>query len=357
MKSKLNELKNVKSENCVTLILNTHRTKPDNLQDAIALKNLISEAESRLVDHCDKRIALDIVGKLQAIENQMDHNYNLESLILFANENTMEFIRLPISVEPRVIIDSSFATRDLVRAMHQESNYYILLLSQQKARLMEAFNDKLVQEYSGAFPMENTTLFTTTGAEQSNANRQTNLTLEFFNRIDKEVNNIRSTHPLKVLLCTEESNFYEYQKIADQNESLLEIFHNKNWIDEKAHQVVSDSWELVKSEIEAKNNARIEALNEAVNSGKFLSDVNDILLALQDGRVQTLLIEEGLFHSGIIHEKQIELVDADRKNEPNVVDDIYDELIERNQMFGGDVVFLPDGKLEKFHRFAAIVRY
>jgi hypothetical protein len=39
------------------------------------------------------------------------------------------------------------------------------------------------------------------------------------------------------------------------------------------------------------------------------------------------------------------------------VDDIYDELIETNMSYGGDVVFLPNGELSEFSGFGAITRY
>ncbi len=182
----LKELKDIKSENCVTIILNTHRTSPDNKQDSLTLKNLIKEAEKRLIADEGKRDAQTLVQRLLDLEAKIDHSHNLESLILFVNETVSEYTRLPISVESRVVIDQTFATRDLVRALHQETNYYILVVSQQKTRLIEAFNDKVVSEIGNPFPIENTQFYSTNKAELSNASRQTNLIAEFFNRIDKQ---------------------------------------------------------------------------------------------------------------------------------------------------------------------------
>lgn len=38
MNQKLKTIKNIVSENCVTLILNTHRTKPDNQKESFSFK-------------------------------------------------------------------------------------------------------------------------------------------------------------------------------------------------------------------------------------------------------------------------------------------------------------------------------
>lgn len=353
----LKKLKEIVSESCVTIILNTHRTSPDNKQDSIALKNLIKEAEERLLADHNKRDAAKLLQNLHELEAKIDHNHNLESLILFSNENIAEYTRLPISVENRVVIDHTFATRDLVRALNQESNYYILVLSQQKTRLIEAFNDKVVNEIEAPFPIENTQFFSTNSAELSNAKKQTNLIAEFFNRIDKEVNKIRSENPLPVLICTEQGNYNEYLKIADQKHSFFDTYLNKNRLDEKAQLIVSEAWKLVQEITITKNIARKADLEEAVSSGKFLSDVNDIWRAIKEGKVKTLFIEQGLFQPGLIEDASITLVSEEERSNKEVVDDIYDELIEINMTYGGDTVFLPKGELNDFNGFGAITRY
>jgi hypothetical protein len=351
MNSTLKKVKDIISENCVTIILNTHRTRPDNQKDALTLKNLIKEAEVRLLNNESKRDAKPL------IDQTIDHSHNQESLIFFVNEDMADYVRLPIEVENRVIIDNTFATRDLVRALHLESSYYVLVLSQQKVRLIEAFNDKVVSEIGQPFPIDNIQFYSTNKAELSDARRQTNLIAEFFNRVNKEVSKVRKGNPLPVLICTEESNYYEYLKIADQKMTLIETYLNKNRLDEKAQAIVTEAWGIIKNHLTEKNNARKAELQKAVSSGKFLSDVNDIWRAIFEGRIQTLFIEKGLFQPGIIKGNEIRFVSQGDKYDKEVVDDIYDQMIEANMNFGGDVIFLPKGELTKFQGFGAITRY
>lgn len=357
MNIKLKELKDIISERCVTIILNTHRTSPDNKKDPLTLKNLIKEAEERLFADESKRDAKILVDRLKALESKIDHSHNLESLVLFVNEDIAEYTRLPIAVEDRVVIDYTFATRDLVRALHFETNYYVLVLSQQKVRLIEAFNDKVVAEIGNPFPIENNQFYSTNKAELSNANRQTNLVAEFFNRVDKEVNKIRKENPLPVLICTEEGNFHEYLKIADQKQAIFDTFLNKNRVDEKDHHIIAEAWKTAKDYMASKNNARKAELEQAVSQNKFLSDTNEIWQAIKEGRVQTLFIEEDKFQPAIWENDQITYLSDELRNKKEVVDDIYDELIEANMNYGGDVVFLPKGELTKFNGFGAVTRY
>lgn len=357
MNIKLKELKDIISESCVTIILNTHRTSPDNKKDSLTLKNLIKEAEERLFADEKKRDAKQLVERLKDLESQIDHNHNLESLILFLNEDVAEYTRLPIAVENRVVIDHTFATRDLVRALHFEANYYVLVLSQQKVRLIEAFNDKFVAETGTPFPIENTQFYSTNKAELSNVSKQTNLVAEFFNRVDKEVNKVRKENPLPVLICTEVSNYHEYLKIADEKQSIFDTYLNKNRVDEKAHAIVTEAWAIVKDYTVEKNNARKQELKTAVSQNKFLSDTNEIWQAIKQGRVQTIFIEQDNFQPALWENDQIQYVSDNLRDRKEIVDDIYDELIELNMNYGGDVVFLPKGELSEFNGFGAITRY
>lgn len=353
----LKELKDIRSENCITIIATTHRTKPDYLNDGLHLKNLIKEAEERLKADTTKRNAQSLIDKLHKLAGEIDHSQNIESLMLFVNDDIAEYTRLPLKVEDRVVIDETFATRDLVRAMHLETHYYILVLSQDKIRLIEAMNDKMVQEVGKPFPYENTQFFSKNRPANAIASKQTNLMAEYFNQADKMLNDVRKNNPLPVLICGLEENHNEYLKIADKKHSFYNVFLNKNKINDPVHAIVEESWVLVKDYVTKKNNERKEELRRAVGENKFLSDTNEIWKAIGEGKIQTLFIEQGLFQPAVMKDGEIEYVSDEERNNTGVIDDIYDEMIEANMDFGGDVVFLPKGELSKFNGFGAVTRY
>jgi|SRR5690554_995012 len=355
MSKRLKALKKISSENCISIIMNSHRTKPDYLKDSLQLKNLIKETEKRLLEETEKSKAEKLIKKLKELAAQIDHSQNIESLLLFVNEDVAEYVRLPIAVNERIIIDNNFATRDLVRAMHLETAYYLLVLSQEKVRLIEALNDKVVKEIADPFPFINEQFNTDEWVDLSFASRQSNLMAEFFNQADKEVTKVRNVHPLPVLICSTEGNYHDYLKVADRKENIFDTFLNTVKTDDSAQSLVNDAWPVVKKYTVEKNNNRKAELKKAVSDNKFLSDSNEIWRAIQNGRIQTLFIEQGLFQPAVIKDGEITYVNE--SNGPDVIDDIYDEMIERNMEFGGDVVFLPKGELKQFNGFGAIRRY
>ncbi len=356
MDKTLKILKDIQSECCVTIILNTHRTKPENQKDAIILKNLIKEAEQRLFESFDKRFAKTIVEKIKIIGNNINHNFNLDSLILFINEDIAEFTRLTIPVKDRVIIDKTFATRDLIRAMHEQVSYYALVISRQNARLIEAQNDLLIKEFNQGWPVSNDTLFTTDKHKLSTAAGQDVLIEEFFNQIDKLVNETIKENPLPIIIVTEERNYNHYLKIADRKDIIIGHL-NKNRDDEKAYHIISDAWNTVKEVSKKQREKRISELGKATSSGKLQSDINEIWTAVNQGRGRTLFIKKGTFQPAILKDDKVILVNDDNSKDNGFIDDIIDEIIEINMKYGGDNIFLENEKLDKYNGLALITRY
>jgi len=357
MNPTLKKIKNITADHCITIIMNSHRTRPDSLKDEVTLKNHIRTVEQRLSSDTDKRTRAKLMDQLNGLVENIDHSHNLDSLILFVNEDMAEFTRLRIPVEDRVVIDDNFATRDLVRAMHLQTSYYVLVLSQEKARLIEAMNKEVVQEWGDDFPMETTLSHARYSGEHDSDSHQTNLIDEFFNRVDKSVQKVKNSHPLPLLVCSVHENYHRFLNVADDKRGIFETHLNSQRIDEKAESIVAEAWKIVKDHTIEQNNLRKAELKKAVSNNQFLSDSNDIWRAIHAGRIKTLFIEQGLFQPAILKDNQITYVSDEQRNDSDIIDDIYDEMIEANMAYGGEVVFLPKGELIKFNGFGAVTRY
>lgn len=196
MDNTLKRLKDIKSDCCITILLNTHRNSSQTQKDEIALKNLVTEAEKRLREECNEENGKIVSEKLRELASNIDARYNFESLALFVNRDIAEFIRMPVKVEDRIVIAKRFATRNLVRMLHQELYYYVLVLSREKARLIEAVSNKEIREIHDGFPMENS--FSVPG-EGKLFNRESSLVLEFFGNINNHINDIQKGSTFRFL--------------------------------------------------------------------------------------------------------------------------------------------------------------
>lgn len=359
MKETLKRLSEIKAPTCVTVIVRTHKTHPENQQDSIILKNSITEASKRLENEFGKDVSKSYTEKLQKLADEIDHNYNDNGLMLFVNDDVAEFLRLPTRVHSRVIIDDTFATRSIVRAMKRDTDYYLLALTKGKAKLIEASSDSVVREIStNNFPVKDNDLLYNLGQlDSSDSNKMTNLISEFFNRIDKDVNKVRVGNPLPVVIYSEETNYHTYLKGADHPNTILGHVLLKNF-DDSAANIVKEVWGNVMELTVAKNRARISELETALGAGTYLGDINEIWTAVQAGKGKTMFIEEG-YYQAVKEENDgsLTLIAYEDINSKEHIDDIVDEMIEHCLKFGGDVVFLEKGSLNNFNKLALVTRY
>jgi hypothetical protein len=358
MKELLEKLGNIESECCVTIIMNTHRNKPDIQKDAILLKNLTTEVEQKLRNTFDKRFAQLIIDKIKQLAEGVDHGHNLDSLLLFVSDEISEIVKLPVGVEDRVVIDRKFAIRDLIRGFQLQEWYYILVLSRDKARLIEVLNDQEIREVDYPFPIENTELYLTTKKALSKPKQKDFMTEEFFNRVDKALWPAISENPHQVLICTEERNFFHYMKICDNPDKIIGHL-NQNRLDEKAVHIIAEAWPMVLNQLKEKNAQRIAELHQALNIGLFLSDTGEIWRALNEGRGQTLFIKHGYFQPAVISNNMVAVVeDVQESNDTeDMVEDIIEKMVDVNMRNGGDVVFLPEEDLKDFNGLALVTRF
>ncbi len=146
-------LQSMRGYPALSILIPTHRTAPDNQQDPIRVKNLVDEAKERVAQEYTAREASSLLERLDAIVEEIDYNYTLDGLAIFVNMDFARKFYIPFDVEARVVLDETFATRDLVQAMNRTNRYWVIALSEQPTRLFEGTRESLVEVTEHAFPM------------------------------------------------------------------------------------------------------------------------------------------------------------------------------------------------------------
>ena len=147
LKETLQQLGAEKNNPCVSISMNTHRTRPKADQDKILLKNLLKEAHDRVSKEYDKSTVESLLNKIKTVRDEIDISTNLDSLHIFLSNDTQEIIKSPWEASRnRVNISTQFAIRPLIKAYNRSEPYLIMVLSQNKVTLYEAVNDSIIQE-------------------------------------------------------------------------------------------------------------------------------------------------------------------------------------------------------------------
>jgi hypothetical protein len=338
----------------VSILLPTHRTSPDNNLDALLLKKLFKEAETRLLSEFEKKRISGLVSKLKKLVSAVDIRQNLDGLAIFVNHGFEKIVRLPFPVKERVIIDETFATRDIIRAMNRGINYYTLSLSAGFVRLFEAHRDSFIEITEWGFPFVNP-FQRGSNLEESTSQKETRLK-EFFNTVDKSFTRIYHSSPMRLVLAGVQKNLAFYQDQADLRNILMTTIEG-NFDHTSAHDLGKFVWPEVKSVMAEKRHEVIRQLEEAIGAMKMVSGIEEVWnLAIQD-RGLILVVEEDYQQPARINSKDNSINLVEKHNEPGIVDDLVDEIAEKVIATGGRVVFVDNGALAKYNRIGLVLKY
>ena len=124
---------------CVSVFMPTHRAGEQTRQDPIRLKNLIREAEERLIGtgltaRETKELLKPVKGLLR---DDFFWQHQSDGLAIFSSAGLFRCYRLPLSFDELVVVTHRFHIKPLLPLLTSDGRFYILALSQNKVRLVE----------------------------------------------------------------------------------------------------------------------------------------------------------------------------------------------------------------------------
>lgn len=339
----LKATRNHSSTPAITITMPAHRHRPENLQDRIRLKNLVKTALDRLSSRPDGNYSLK--KKLSAYVEVIDHEHNLEGLVLYCSEAFAEVVTVPISLPERVIVDDHFDLRPLFLADQQMEHYYIVTVSHKISRLIEVSHDTVIAEFNtDGFPFVNDIEFKMDELKNSFSAHQDNMVKEFLNRVDKALHPVFARNPLPYIVAGDQRTIGHFREVADHPERIVGNFVG-SFDNTKTHELVSHALPVVHDVVKANSTRLINEVYEAQNNQLLALDINDINRLACEGRGANLYLSAGLaiparFNNGTIQPTM--------EGESDV-DDVVLRIVNAVDSNGGGIRFveLPDelGKL------------
>ncbi len=137
------ELVAVQAFPSISILLATTPASSMTPRDAAGLRQLVRQAAALLHD---RRIlnAREFLITLNALAESAINQPTSQALALFVNRAVQRTLHLPIPVRSRVVIEDTFATRDLIHALHRTPPHLTLLLQPYSAQLYEGTGDSLI---------------------------------------------------------------------------------------------------------------------------------------------------------------------------------------------------------------------
>ncbi|NEW83756.1 MAG: hypothetical protein GZ094_15505 [Mariniphaga sp.] len=355
-REKLELLVSERSNPCVTISMNTHRTHSDSSKDVAVLNDLLKEAREQVMNGYDQGSVSDLLAKIGNIGEEIDVNNNLDSLHIFLSNSTCEIVKAPWSTpHDRAYVSEGFWVKPLIKVFNRSEEYLILLISQTGAKLLHAVNDAILDEIKNddfpntENPHSNDNLYA------SDSKAADNLVREYLNKLDKAVVRVFNQTNLKcVAVCTEDTNS-RLMQMADKPYIYLghtTIDYNK----QAFHQISSKVWEIVKGQRVIREQEALDEMQEAAGHSKVITKLADIFKAVKEGRGDLLIVHDD-FHQAVkmTGEFTFKLVEDD--NLPDVIDDISSEIAWEVISKKGRAIYTNMEEMKTLGNIALKVRY
>ncbi|MER7543973.1 hypothetical protein [Actinomadura sp.] len=360
----LSELRKPRGYPAVSVLMPTHRSVPDNRQDPIRLRNLLAEVRRRL--HDDTRVAPgaadQVVRGLERAAQEIDLRHASDGLVLFAapdGEHHAFTIGQP--VDERVVVDTGFATRDLVAAYTRTPRYWLLSLSDQRTRLWDGHGDELTQYVGGGFPMAPEPVDEAGAGRQArraaqggDGERQRQAMRDAAAAVERVL--ARDRRPLLVAGVTRHQAFFD--EVAGPHITVAGRVDG-SFEGAPAGRLAEAARPALAAYEDLREVGVLAELEAARSLQRYAGGLCEVAPLVEAGRGEHLVVERGYYAPAVKSRGGLVPVDGmpGVLKGADVVDDAVDDVIETALEYGGEVTFVSDGFLVDHARIALVTRY
>ncbi len=321
----------------VSLLLTT---KPGPLMaasDTSALIELADNADRRLDGDVPEDIRRTVIESLRRLIESVAEQKATKAIAVFASPNYSAFVHLGDETRNRVVIDNTFATRDLVADANRTALYRVITLSDRKSRMFIGDRNRLVEERTETWPMHRDddqrlpawARSVTTAVAAEHARNALPTVVAGVNRSARDVAKASSIDVIGIIR-------------GNHDRTSWAELHNQ-------------AWPLVCDWLRADSQRPFDRLDAARGANRYAGGVHEVWELAHESRVELLVVEENYAYPARLLDGQ--LVAAVDIEAPDVIDDAVDELIERVLHGAGRVAIVADGNLAEHDRLAAVLRY
>lgn len=351
---------------CISIVLATRPGARMDLVDRTHLEALISVVQRRLEEE-NVRSAVTLVDSIRDRARLLAEAPTDQALVIYASPAMVAHRHLPVAVADRVVVDPTFATRDLVRAVQSNPDYLLLILDGDSAHLYSSTVGSLAKVDDGDFPIrrESTTESRDTrsrpgrrrGAKPRRTEQRNREQLRgFLRRVDALVAERLVEQPRPVIVMASDRVLSDYLSVTQLSERIIGLArgNGSRMGVRRLERIVRPLLAEHLADLEA---AAQDTLSARLPGREVLTGLAACWHAAQAERPELLLVEKGYAMPARLSDDGwlLSLTGPDERELPEVIDDAVDELIELVIDKGGQVRFVPDGSLPHGDRVAMSV--
>ena len=365
---------------CVSLFLPTHRTGVQTRQDRIRLRNMIKDAQSRLIALGVRPVKARefLAPGLSLARPGGFWRSQADGLALFESSGFFQYFRLPLNFVPLVAVMDRFEVSPLTPLFSAGGRFYVLAISKNHARLFEGTPYVLTEiEVAGMpgsmeealkYDIRESQLQVHSGAGGSRAGKEGAVftgqgigvddeqprTLEYLLQVEKAVRRRLNGQQAPLVLAGVKELLAMYRQVNKYVPLLEEVVPgNPEMLTSAEWPRVA--WNVVAPYFDEDRRKALATYQELAATDRRSSDLEEILFAAYQGRIQCLFLPSGLQRWGRyrFEENALQVHDQFQAGDQELLNVAAIETILRK----GTVYMLRPHEMPQAREISAILRF
>jgi hypothetical protein len=381
-KSDIQELTENHAGKQVSIFMPTHRKGKEIQQDRITLKNLLGQAEEKLVlqdmRQPEAEEMLEPAGELV-----LDHEFwrhQSDGLALYISPEIIRAFRVPMNLQRLVVVGERFHIKPLLPMLSGDGRFYVLALSQNEIQLFQGTRYSIGQVDAREFPESledalkwddpekrlqwHTRTQTPLGGRAAvfhghgvaSEDEPKEYILRYFRKVDEGLSHVLAGET-DALLTAGVRYLHPIYREANTYPHLLDESITGNPEEMSAAELHRQAWDLVAPYFQRERREQMERYEQLAGSGSELaSDQLDIIVpAAHHGRVATVFIRKGTHRWGIFEPETLAMRVHENREAGDT--DLLDLVAVHTFLQQGTVYILEPGELADAAPVSAVFRY
>ena len=345
------ELQAVRHFPSVSVLMTTTPGARMTVTDHTRLEDLCDQAVLRL-RRLDDHDPETLIGQMVSVMSSLAGERTDQAIAVYSGSHTSRALRLGVPVVDRVVLDSTFATRDLVLALQRTPRHVVLMLTSREARLFDSVNGALQPAATSAFPIRTSRPRRTVASRPRLENADL---AEFLRTVDRRLGSYRTLHPSPLVLAGPPAVVGAFAAGA-KNAGRLAGTVSGNYLDAPLTELAALTRPIIQRYLASREQEALELVSVRDAQRRVAAGMQAAWLSSRAEQPEMLAVEQDLFYPARLSPDGHTISLDPDVDDPDVIDDAVDELIEHVLIRGGWVAFVGDGALARYGGVALTLR-